>query len=69
MNKNSNLATVKPALNLVTTCIQRPPLFKDHLIGHVPIVALPCILTSIERPLSFGPSVFHCALLPLGLAC
>ena len=57
---------VKPAL--VTTCIQRPPLFKDHLVmsqlwlyseacscdhlttsiqgpfGHVPIVALQCIL-------------------------
>ena len=30
--------TVKPAL--VTTCIriQRPPLFKDHKLGHVPIV-------------------------------
>ena len=28
--KSKNVDTVKPAL--VTTCIQRPPLFKDHLV-------------------------------------
>ena len=26
-----------------STCIQRPPLFKDNSIGHVPIVVLPLL--------------------------
>ena len=47
------VGTVKPAL--VTTCIQRPPLFKD--LSHE-IVALPCIFTSIKRPPLFKDHFF-----------
>jgi hypothetical protein len=52
---NVHSVTVKPAL--VTTCIQGPPLFIDHLV--LSQKAVPYISTSIKIPPPFflGPDV------------
>ena len=54
--------TVKPAL--VTTCIQKTTSIQRPL-GHVPIVALPCIFTSIQRPPLFKDHLFWAQAWPL----
>ena len=45
---DDDISTVKPVLIFKTTCIQRPPLYKDHLVGS-PKVPLLLILTFIQR--------------------